>query len=112
PRRPLVGAEQQRAGRRGAGDQALLGEHAHRDQPLYRPAAARIENVTVAPAVALETALVVAARRDRAVRQRHRRDRTGRARMLHADLPRRTVRMRADHADVAGQIDEAMTDTL
>src|SRR5881392_3929525 len=78
-------------------------------EPLHRHSGTRRENMAVAPAVDLDEALVVAARRDRAAAEIDRRHhRVGIARMLNADRPRCSIGMRTDNLDVAAEIDQAM----
>src|SRR6185503_18698698 len=67
----------------------------------------RIEDVAMAHAVALDEALVVAARRDRARGHGQCREHViALARMLDADAPRLAAGLRAEDREVAGEIDE------
>src|SRR5258706_8095820 len=89
PRLSLDRALQHRDGRGAAGDDA--GRRVHRDrlEPARRMPRTWIENVAMAHATDLDEALVIAARRDAARRDRQPRDDCVRvARIADADLPR------------------------
>ena len=110
PRRPRL-LREQRDRRGAAGDDAERRQDRDRGQMPDGPARSRIEHVAVAHAFDLDAALVVAARRERALRDRDRRDEPVRSpRMPDADPPRRAVGSRPDRAHVAAEIHERVLD--
>ena len=115
-RRTLAAEEFERAGALEHGDRAHRPcrhadrrAHADRLPCLDRPTRVRVEDVAITAAVAHEESFVVAAGRERAFDQFDAGDRlAGIAWVLHTDAPGRGVGLRADDADVAAQVHEAV----
>src|SRR5947207_6928550 len=110
---PLCAAilHQHRDGRCTAGDDAFGCRDRDAGEAADRHAGARRENMAVAPAVDLDEALVIAAGRDRALKQIERcHDSFRAAWMLDADRPGGSVGMRPDDLDVAAEIDQAVAE--